>query len=139
MTSLITVSTAGVKEVLLAVVIRRSRNNNKVRIAVGEFGIQRCGQIQLLLCQILFNILILNRGFPAVDQFHFFRDDIYGVNLMVLRQQCGNTQANITSASNCNRVISSSVFSLSVLARSRTSVKPGMFYLWLIAVVVTLL
>ena len=94
-----------VKKVLLAVVICRSRNNNKVRIAVGEFGVQRCGQIQLLFSQILFNILILNRRLFTVDQFHFFRDDIHSIYFMVLRQQCGYRKANIAGTSNCNRVI----------------------------------
>ena len=85
--------------------IGRSRNNNKVRSAVGALGIQRCSQIQLLLSQILFNILILNRWLPAVDQFHFFWYNIYSIHFMVLRQQCGNTQAHLAGASNCNRVI----------------------------------
>ena len=56
-----------VEKVFLAVVVRRSRNNNKVRIAVGEFGVQRCGQIQLLFSQILLNIFILNRRLPVID------------------------------------------------------------------------
>ena len=75
----------GVKEILLAIVIGRGRNDNKISIGVCGLSIQRCGQIQLFLCQILFNIFILNRRFLIIDKFYFFRNNVYSGHLVVLR------------------------------------------------------
>ena len=50
-----------IKEVLLAVVVGRSCDDNIVSIRISRRTIQRGGQIQFLLSQILFNVFILNR------------------------------------------------------------------------------
>lgn len=43
--------------------------------------------IQSLLSQILFYVFILNRGLFVIDKFHFFRDDVHGIDLIMLCQQ----------------------------------------------------
>ena len=69
------------------IVICRSHNNNKVRIVIGALGIQRCGQVQFLLSKVFLDILILYRGLSIIDKLHFFRDDVHGIDLIVLCQQ----------------------------------------------------
>ena len=92
----------GVKEILLAVVVGRSRNDNEVSIFVGGFCTQRCGEIQVLLCEVLLDVLVLNRRLTVVDEVNFFRDDVHCHDLMVLTQQRGNGQTDIAGSGNCN-------------------------------------
>ena len=91
-----------VKKVLLAIVICRCSNHHEISITVCLLCIQRCGQIQFLFCQILFNVLILNRRLFVIDQLYFLRNDIYCRHLVMLRQQRSNRKTNITSTSHSN-------------------------------------
>ena len=74
-----------VKKILLAIVICRSCDHYKISITVCFPSIQSRSQIQLFLCQILFNIFILNRRFLIIDKFNFLRNDIHSSHLVVLR------------------------------------------------------
>lgn len=67
--------------------------------------IQSCSQIQILFCQILFNIVILNRGLPVIDHVHLLRDNIHSSYLMMLGKQGRNRQSNITRSSNRNFIV----------------------------------
>ena len=51
----------------VTVVVRRGRYNNKVRIRVCSLCIQCCGQVQFFFCEILLDIVILNRRLTVVD------------------------------------------------------------------------
>ena len=75
----------GVKEILLAIVVCRCSDYYKISITVCFLSIQSRSQIQLFLCQILFNIFILNRRFLIIDKFNFLRNDIHSSHLVVLR------------------------------------------------------
>ena len=79
-----------IKEVLLAVIVSGSRDNNKVRVLVGRFRIKRCNEIQIFLCEILLNILVLNRSLLLIDEVYLFRDNIHCHNLIMLTQQRGD-------------------------------------------------
>ena len=48
-----------IKEILLAVIVGGGGDNNEVCIGIGLFTVQCGGQVQVLLCQILLNIIIL--------------------------------------------------------------------------------
>ena len=74
----------------VTVVVRRGRYNNKVRIRVCSLCIQCCGQVQFFFCEILLDIVILNRGLTVVNHVHLLRDDIHSSHLMVLGEQCSN-------------------------------------------------
>ena len=87
-----------IKEIFLTVIVGRSRNNNKVSVRVCFFCVQRCGQIQFFLCQILFNVFILNWRLFIIDKFHLFRHNIHCHNLMMLAQQRCNGKSNVTSS-----------------------------------------
>ncbi len=73
-----------VEQILLAVIIRRCCNHNKIRIRISGLRIQRCCQLQLLLRQIFLDILILNRTNPVIDFLYFLRDNINCHHLMML-------------------------------------------------------
>ena len=79
-----------VKVLGVAIVVGRGSDHNKISIGVCSLSIQRCCQIQFFLCEILLNIVILNRRLAIVDQFNFLRNNINCGHLMVLRKQCGN-------------------------------------------------
>ena len=70
--------------------ISRCRNHNKIRIAICCLCIQRCGQVQFLLCKILFDIVILNRGLTVIDHVYLLRDNIHSNHLMMLGKQGRN-------------------------------------------------
>ena len=92
----------GVKKILLAIVVCGSCDYHKISITVCFLRIQSCGQIQLFLCQILFNIFILNRRFLIIDKFYFFRNNVYSGHLVMLRQQHSNGKTNISRSGNSN-------------------------------------
>ena len=96
---------ARVEVLRVAVVVRRGRNYNKVRIRICSLCIQSCGQVQFFFCEILFDIVILNWGLTVVDHVHLLRDNIHSSHLMVLRKQCGNRKAHITGSSYGNFII----------------------------------
>ena len=86
----------------LAIIVGRRCDNNKIRVLVGSFSVQRRRQVQVFLCQILFNVLVLNRRLLVIDKVNFFRDNIHCHDLMVLGQQRGNGQTDIASTCNCD-------------------------------------
>ena len=51
---------AGVKEVLLAVIVGGGGYYNEIGIGIGLFTVQSSGQVQLLFSQILFYVIILD-------------------------------------------------------------------------------
>ena len=75
---------------MLAIVVGRGGNDNKISIGVCGLSIQRCRQIQLSFCEVLLDIIIPNRRLSIVDQFNFLRNNINCGYLMVLRKQCSN-------------------------------------------------
>ncbi len=79
-----------VKMLSVAIVVGRCGDYNKVRIGVCSLCIQCCGQVQVFLSQIFFDIVILNRRLAVIDQVHLLRDNIHSRHLMVLRKQCSN-------------------------------------------------
>jgi hypothetical protein len=106
-----------IKEVLLAVIVGRCCDNNEVCILVGGFSVQRCRQVQVFLCQILLNVLVPNRRLLVIDKVNFFRDNIDCHDLMMLGQQRGNGQTDITGTCNCDfHSLSPFLFVLSSLA-----------------------
>ena len=74
----------GIEEVLLAVIVGRGCDNNEVSVFIRCFRIQSRCQIQVLLCQVLFNVLILDWRLFAIDEVNLFRNNIYRHDLMVL-------------------------------------------------------
>ena len=74
----------GVEEVLLAVVVGRCSDDNKICILISRFRIQRCNEIQVFFCKVLFDVFVLNRRLLLVDEVDFFRDNIHRHNLIML-------------------------------------------------------
>ena len=74
----------GVKEILLRIIVGRRCNDDEIGIPVSGFCIQRGSQVQILLCQILFNVIILDRRLTVIDHIHLFRDNIHRRHMIML-------------------------------------------------------
>ena len=88
-----------IKEVLNRIIIRRSRYHHIVGIGISLGAVQRGGQIQLFLCEILLYVLILYWGYASIYLVYLLSDNIHCRNLMMLCQQGGNTKAHIACTS----------------------------------------
>ena len=69
------------------IVIGRGSDDHKICIGVSQLCVQCGSQIQILLGQILFNIVILNGGNTPVNQIYFFRHNVYRVDFMMYGQK----------------------------------------------------
>lgn len=73
-----------IKDILLGIIVGRCRDDDEIGIPVSSFCIQRGSQIQILLCQILFNIIILDGRLTMVYHVYLFRDNIHRCHMIVL-------------------------------------------------------
>ena len=96
---------ARVKVILHGVIVRGSGNHHKVRVPVGRSPVQRGGQVQLLLGQILLDVFVLNRTDTPVYLLHLFRYHVHGPDLMVLGKQGGDGQAHIARSGHSDCII----------------------------------
>ena len=92
----------GVKEVLLAVIVRGCRDDHEVRVRVRLLSIQSGGQVQLLLGEVLLDVLVLDRADAPVNLLDLLRDDVHRGDLVVLRQQRRKRQTHISGTGNSN-------------------------------------
>ena len=92
----------GIEEVLLRVVVGWGSNNHIVSILIGCCAIKSGRQIQFFLCKIFFNILILNRRYLIIDFLYLLRDNIHCCNVVMLRQQSGDTHTDIAGSCDSN-------------------------------------
>lgn len=81
-----------IKEIFDRIVVGWGCDNDEVCIFIGRFSIKSCCQIELFFSQIFFDIFILNGGNTIVEFFNFFRNHIDGCYVIMLRQQCGDTE-----------------------------------------------
>lgn len=75
--------------------VGRNCNYNKSCLFIGSFHIQCGRKAQILVAQIFFYIVVLDRRFSLVDQFHLLRHNIHRHDLIMLRQKYGNRQSHI--------------------------------------------
>ena len=115
--------------ICLWVDIGRSRNTNKIRIAVGEFGVQRCSQIQLFQSDI-FRSIHPELGTSGVNQSNLLRNNTHSVHCMVLKQQSGNREAHIACSSNRHCIILHDTFSSSFRKCSFMLIRCGYHLRW---------
>ena len=94
-----------IKVLGLAVIVSRSRNHNKIRIAICCLCIQRCGQIQVLFCQVFFNIIILNRRFLVIDHIDLSLHNIDCNYLMMLAQKHSQRKSDVSRAGHSDFII----------------------------------
>ena len=85
----------GVEEVFDGVVVCRRGDDDEVGIAVGGGAVEGGGEVEVLLGEVFFDILVLDGRNTPVDFLHLFGDDIDGRHPVVLRQQRGDAQTDI--------------------------------------------
>ena len=74
----------GVEEVLLAVVVGRGGDDHEVGVRVGLLAVERGGEVQFLLGEVLLDVVVLDRGLTGVDHVDLRRDDVHSGHLMML-------------------------------------------------------
>lgn len=89
-----------IEEVLLAVIIGGGSDDYKISVSVSRFAIKSGGKIQLLLCEVFLDVIILNRRFTRINHIDLFGDDINRSDLMMLRKQDTEAKAHISCTSN---------------------------------------
>ena len=85
----------GIEEILPAVVVGGGRDDHKVGVPIGCLPVQRSRQIELFLCEVFFDAVVLNGRFSPVDELHLFRHDVHRRDMVVLAQQDSNGQADV--------------------------------------------
>ena len=93
---------AGIEVILLAVVVGGRGDDHEVCVAIRRLGVQRRRQVEFLLRQILLDVFVLNGRLSAVDLLHLFREDVHGCDVVMLRQQGGDGQADVSGARDCD-------------------------------------
>ena len=91
-----------VEEVLFRVVVGRGGDHDEGGVAVGGAPVERRDEVQRLLGEVALQVLVLDRALAAVDFFDFFRDDVHGHHFVVLGEERGDAQADITGAGDCD-------------------------------------
>ena len=96
----------GIEIILLLVVIRRRRNHCEIGIRICFLRVDGGMEIERpltggVLLQKIGDYRIDNRTFATVQQLDLLRNDVKGVNLVMLGQQQCDGQSNI--AGSCNR------------------------------------
>ena len=102
---------ARVEVVLLAVVVRRRRDDDEIGRGVGgvrrvlwaNAGVQDGVEVEpagagLRLGEKLLDILVLDRADPGIEIPHFLLDDVDRGDVIMLRKQCRERQADVTRA-----------------------------------------
>ena len=88
----------GIKEVLLTVIVGRSGNNDKFRVAVASLLIQCSLQRKRLIGQIILDVVVLNGRLFVVDEVDAFLDHVDSCDVVMLCQQGGDTKSYIAGS-----------------------------------------
>ena len=91
-----------VEEVLLRIVVGRSRNHHELRIAICSLRIKSRYKVQFLLGEIFLNVFILDRRLTTIYHLHLFRHDIHSHDAVLLRQESRHRQSHISCSCYCN-------------------------------------
>lgn len=73
-----------IKEIFLRVIIRRRRNDDKIRVRKRLLSIQRRLEVNVLTLQERRYICINNRRYSFVEHLHFLRNNIQSYNVIML-------------------------------------------------------
>lgn len=76
-----------IKEILLRIIVRRRRDDDKISIREGFLGIQRRLEVDVITLQERRDIRINNRRYPLVEHLHLLRNNIQSYNLIMLCQK----------------------------------------------------
>ena len=88
----------GVEVVFYRIIVCRGGYDNKVGVAVSLGGIKGRGQVEILFCEIILDIFVLDRRLTPVYHLDFFGDDVDGGYVVVLSQKSGDAHAYVACA-----------------------------------------
>ena len=89
---------ARVEVVLHRVVVGRGGYHHEIGVPVGRCPVEGRHEVKVLLRKVFLDVVILDRGFPAVDQVHLFGDDVHRRYMVVLAQKGRDAQAYVAGA-----------------------------------------
>ena len=100
---------AAVEEVLLGVIVGRGGNDDVVGVPIGTGCVCGCREVKRAraafgFCEVLFYVVILNGADVVVEFFDFLRHDVYCGDMIVLRKQDGQGEADVAGACYCDAV-----------------------------------
>ena len=73
-------------------------DDDVVRAGVGFALVERSFEVQFLVCQVVFDLHILDGRLLAVKHLHLLRDDVDGHDLIVLGKQDGVGEADVAGS-----------------------------------------
>ena len=88
----------GVEEVSDGVVVGRRCDYHEVCVGVGGRSVESRGQVEVLLGQVFLYVLVLNRRAAAVDEVDLLGNDVDGGNAVVLGQEGGDAESDVTGS-----------------------------------------
>ena len=86
---------ASVEVVLYRVVVGRGRYHHEIGVPVGRCPIKGRHEVEVLLRKVFLDVVVLDRGFPVVDQVNLLRDDVHRRYVVVLAQKGRDAQAYV--------------------------------------------
>ena len=92
----------GVEEVLLGVVVGGGGDDDEVGAGVCGPAVEGGGKPEGLLRKVLFDVFVLDGTFAAVDLFYFLGDDVDGDHLVLLREERGDGEADVSGSCYCD-------------------------------------
>ena len=86
---------ARVEVVLYRIVVGRGCYHHEVSVPVGRRPVEGRHEVKVLLSKVFLDVVVLDRGFPAVDQVNLLRDDVHRSYMVVLAQKGRDAQAYV--------------------------------------------
>ena len=86
---------ARVKVVLYRVVVGRGGYHHEIGVPVGRCPVEGRHEVKVLLRKVFLDVVVLDRGFPAVDQVHLLRDDVHRRYMVVLAQKGRDAKTHV--------------------------------------------
>ena len=86
---------ARVEVVLHRIVVGRGRYHHEVRVPIGRRSVEGRHEVKVLLRKVFLDVVVLDRGFPAVDQVHLFGDDVHRRYMVVLAQKGRDAKTHV--------------------------------------------
>ncbi len=90
-----------VEVVAHGVVVGRGGDYDEVGVAVSLCSVERCGEVELLFGEVFLDILVLNGRAAVVDEVDFFGNHVDCCYAVVLREQRGDGETDVSGPGNC--------------------------------------
>ena len=91
----------GVEEVLLGIVVGGRGDDDEVGVAVGGAPVEGRDEVQFFFREVFLNVFVLNGRDAAVDLLDLLGDHVHGDDLVLLREERGDGEADVAGTGDC--------------------------------------